>query len=327
METDYPGCQSLITRSFHLREISAATIKIILASITNATWKQYNSSLKRWWIYCKYNSLNPLSGDVNTLLKFFTCEFDKGASYGTLNTVRSALSFLLSPELIADSKIRRFFKGVYMLRPCAPRYDFTWDPEIVLKHLNSIDSQKTSLDILTKKLAVLLALATAHRAQTLSLIDVRNIIFGPDSIEIKIPDRIKTSRRNTFQPILVLKFFSQKPNICVAKNLQIYLERTQSIRPNSCQRLFLTLKRPYRESTAQTLCRWIKDMLTKCGIDTTIFSAHSTRHASSSAAFRKGVSLDVIKRTAGWSNSSSTFAKFYNRPIRTSNNFECSVLD
>lgn len=54
------------------------------------------------------------------------------------------------------------------------------------------------------------------------------------------------------------------------------------------------------------------------GIDTEVFSAHSTRHASTSAAHRRGISLDLIKRCAGWSGNSLVFSKFYDRPL-TSN--------
>ncbi|KAH9635903.1 hypothetical protein HF086_002463 [Spodoptera exigua] len=55
--------------------------------------------------------------------------------------------------------------------------------------------------------------------------------------------------------------------------------------------------------------------LNEAGIDTSVFTAHSTRHASTSAASRAGLGIDLIRRTAGWSGTSSTFAKFYNRPI------------
>ena len=56
-------------------------------------------------------------------------------------------------------------------------------------------------------------------------------------------------------------------------------------------------------------------MLKESGVDTSIFSAHSTRHASTSKVNNKGVSVDVIKKTAGWSEKSRVFAEFYNQTI------------
>ena len=70
-------------------------------------------------------------------------------------------------------------------------------------------------------------------------------------------------------------------------------------------------------------------MLQECGIDTHEFTAHSTRHAATSAAFKKVVSVDVIRSTAGWTNESKVFAKFYNTPIcsSTQGDFGISILD
>lgn len=63
------------------------------------------------------------------------------------------------------------------------------------------------------------------------------------------------------------------------------------------------------------------------GLNTEVFGSHSVRHASTSAANRLGVSIDTIKKTAGWSGSSSTFLRFYNREavIDTSDSFARSL--
>ena len=61
------------------------------------------------------------------------------------------------------------------------------------------------------------------------------------------------------------------------------------------------------------------------GIDTTVFKPHSMRAAATSAAKAANVPLQEIMNTAGW-HSNSTFAKFYDRPIRSDNNFAEAVL-
>ena len=62
-------------------------------------------------------------------------------------------------------------------------------------------------------------------------------------------------------------------------------------------------------------------------VDTSVFTAHSTRHASTSAAKRRGVDLDLIRKTAGWTKNSQTFARFYNREIVSDNRqFALSIL-
>lgn len=308
--------------------ILESSIEIIIASITSSTLKQYNSAIKSWWEYCSKLGLNVLNYDVLTILNFLTEIYNRGVSYGTLNSVRSALAFLLSPRLALEPQIKRFFKGVYNLRPSCPRYDYTWDPAVVLNYVQQWDNYTITLNNLAKKLAVLLALATAHRLQTLSLIDIRNIRTLPEdhTIEIKIPDRIKTSGKNACQPTLVLPVLKEKPQICVATILRVYLERSTDCRPKDCHSLFITSKKPFKAATSQTLSKWIKSVLSLSGIDTNHFTAYSTRHASTSAAFRKGVSLAVIRKTAGWSKTSKTFGTFYNKPLVERSSFIKTVF-
>ena len=64
-----------------------------------------------------------------------------------------------------------------------------------------------------------------------------------------------------------------------------------------------------------TIARCAKTVLAKVGIDTTIFSAHSTHAASVSAAKNKGAPLDTIMSTAGWSNA-GTFQTYYDKPVQ-----------
>ena len=65
-------------------------------------------------------------------------------------------------------------------------------------------------------------------------------------------------------------------------------------------------------------------MLGQAGIDTELFSTHSTRCASTSKAITS-VSSDVILVTAGWTEE-STFRKFY-KPVALTNQMSLSVLE
>lgn len=92
------------------------------------------------------------------------------------------------------------------MRPPMPRYENTY-PNIVLTYIKTLNNDEISLERLTQKLAVLLALATGQRIQTLSLIHLNNIYVYSEKVEIKISNRIKTSSINKPQPFLVLPFF------------------------------------------------------------------------------------------------------------------------
>lgn len=312
METAFPGGRSIIREALQLRGTPPEATELSLASISDSSWKQYESPLHKWWKFCITNQLDVFSQNFTHILSFLTEQFNEGASQGTINCYRSALSLLLGPEVGSDPGIKRFCKGVGNKRPSKPKYNDTWNPKVVLDHLEEWPANDSlGLKQLTLKLVILLALTTGQRMQTLSLIDIRNIKENDDHIKIKIPERIKTSGRNKKQPTLTLPFFTQNRKLCVATTLQDYLKVTKNLRSDT-EHLLISFQRPHGEVTAQTISRWIKEILQKCDIDTDTFSAYSTRHASTSAAKRSGVNIDTIKQTAGWTKESKVFAEFYN---------------
>lgn len=271
--------------------------------------------MKKWWNFRKENDKNLYTAEISELIEFLTKEFNQGGTYGTLNTTRSALSLILGPEIADDFRVKRFFKGISNIRPALPKYDVTWDPQIILNYFsNKPENNLLSLEDLSKKLITLLSITTGHRMQTYGFIEIENIEKTAKNILIKIPKKIKTSKRNGYQPVLNLPYFKENPKICVASTLETYLKSTKEIR-GSEKTLFISFKKPYKAVGKQTLSRWVKCILSESGINTDIFSAHSTRHAASSAAKRNGVSLDVIRKAAGWTEKSKTFAKFYDREI------------
>ena len=244
-------------------------------------------------------------------------------AYGTLNTARSAINLVSSKE-IADSHMNRFFKGVYRLKSSRPRYSKTRDVTPVIdKVAGWFPLESLNLQKLSEKLIILFALGTGHRMQTFSLIDIDFIKFSDKGAEIRVDALIKTSKVGTCQPCLILPFFNDKPEFCLARTLEYYLQVTEKQR--NTKKLFLATKKPHREVGSQTLSRWTKSVLSQCGISKD-FTAHSVRHASTSTALKNGLDLASIRSTVGWSKTSSVFARFYNRPIVSSNESFCNAV-
>ncbi|XP_046746413.1 uncharacterized protein LOC124411363 [Diprion similis] len=132
LEKNYPGCRTVIRRSFAMRGIPAESMEIMIASLRDSSLKQYNSALKKWWNFCVERDTNPFRTSVVDVLVLLTKEYNNGASRGSLNCLRSAIALITGPEIGQDSRIRRLFKGVSELRPSKPKYEQTWDPRIVL---------------------------------------------------------------------------------------------------------------------------------------------------------------------------------------------------
>lgn len=300
------------------RGVPPSSITIMLSSLSDNSMKQYEVCLKKWYQFCVSNQIDVLAASVPMVLYFLTCLFESGAQYSTLNSTRSALSLILGPHVGNDPRIKRFFKGVFRLRPPLPKYNITWNVSLVLDLLATwAPNEDLNLEKISRKLATLLALVTAHRLQTLSKINIKNIEQLTDRVIIKIPDLIKTSHLGSMQPVLTLPYFQEKPEICPVLTLKAYLNNTKSLRGHS-DYLFIGLKQPHKTVSSQTLGRWIKTTLSECGIDSGTFSAHSTRHAATSKAHQLGVNIDLIRKTAGWIGSSNVFGRFYNRTIENS---------
>lgn len=226
--------------------------------------------------------------------------------------------------------VKRYIKGISKLRSPRPKYNITWDPQVLLNHLENIyPNEDVSLELSSKKLISLLAIITAHRFQTLSLIKVENIIFTANGdVKIFIPDNIKTSAPGRFQPCLQFSNFLENPKVCVATTLMAYIEKTAELRQeNNGEYLFLTYNKPHHRASSQTLSRWVKETLHQSGVNTSIFTAYSIRHTSTFYVYKSGVSINVIRNTAGWSPSSQTFCRFYNKEIISSTNeFAYAIL-
>ena len=61
--------------------------------------------------------------------------------------------------------------------------------------------------------------------------------------------------------------------------------------------LFITQVRPFKPASKDTIARWIRETLSKAGIDTSVFSPNSARSAASSTAKKGRVPIDTILKT------------------------------
>jgi len=273
------------------------------------------------------NSYPVWTPDIRHCLCFLTDLYNCNLSYSTLNTARSALSSMLEKidgisigehKLVVD-----FMKGVSRLRPAVPRYTVTWNPDKVLNLLKSWQANLCDVKQLTLKLVALLALTTGQRVQTLSRIKLSNIVWD-SNVQIVITDILKTTTVVKSNPVLLLPPYHDK-ELCPVSCLKQYVTRTKETR-NEIDELFLSLSKPFKAVTSQTISRWLVIVLKLAGINVDKFHAHSFRHASTSKASRAGVNVDTIMKRVGWTPGSKMFAKVYNRPISEEDKFANAVL-
>ena len=106
--------------------------------------------------------------------------------------------------------------------------------------------------------------------------------------------------------------------------LKACLHRTETIRDDE-QQFFISFVQQHKSASRDTISRWARIVLQKSGIDTKIFTSHSTRAASASKAKQKNVPLNQILSQVGWSTA-HTFRKFYDKPIVSSYDSTASAI-
>lgn len=212
--------------------------------------------------------------------------------------------------------VMALMRGAYNSNPPKPKYSSTWDVETVINYISTL-SDEDLLDPMTisSKTAVLLALATFMRVSELASLDLKSINLSPSGVSFALTKVRKSQRSGPLPSFTIKRLPDHSAPVCPVRALEAYLSFTSGRRNGAnSERVFIGSVRPFGHVTGSTVGRWIKVILSKAGVDTATFSAHSTRGAGSSAAATRGVPIDSVLKSAGWT-SESTFSAFYRREV------------
>ena len=174
-------------------------------------------------------------------------------------------------------------------RPSLPRYTTrTWNVQTVLNYLECLgENQSLLLKMLSWKLAMLLALTRPSRSADL---DLTRRVHKPDGVCFYPNVLAKQSRQGSQIAHFFFPSLPGNATLCPVATLKAYEDRTKPIRGDET-RLLISFINPYKAVTSSSVACWLKAVLGAAGIDTAIFSAHSTRGASSSAAANVGMTF------------------------------------
>ena len=140
---------------------------------------------------------------------------ERGLSNTTINIARSAILVITHSEdkntIGCHPLVSRFIKGIYKGSPPTPRYLSTWNVQLVLTNLASINP----LDKLhLKMLVMLIAPVSAQGGQSLHILDI-----GPgcmkkvhDGHKVLLTAHIKQSRPGCKTPTVVLRAYPANPS-------------------------------------------------------------------------------------------------------------------
>ena len=200
-----------------------------------------------------------------------------------------------------------------------PRYEVTWDVDMVLTYIVSLgDNNTIALKHLTWKMNMLLALACAGRSSDIHALDTRFMKLDLDKVTFSLAELTKARRKGKPPLKVEISAFVDDKKLCVVNTLQDYLDRTKNFRARSDKyvrhQLLLSFVEPHKPVVSCTIAGWLLKLMAEAGINTDEFKAHSTRGAATSKAAAKGLSCKEILNMAKWKKK-STFVKHYRKEI------------
>ena len=296
-----------------------------MASWSENTKRQYNSSLKAWHLFSRSEKINLVPSELS-LCNFLAHLQGKGLSYSTIASHRASVGGFFDNftkgNLSSSNIVTRFMKGLFRRNPPKPKYSSTWEVAKVLDYITTLGPNATlSLRDLTLKLVFLLAICSPRRVSEIRAFSLDSLQRESDRWTFFLNYRNKNRSSGPAHRAQYESFLSN-PILCPVQCLVDYIRATADNRTS--QSLLLSYK-TFKPVTTATIGRWVKLVLQLAGIEGH-FSAHSTRSASTSSAFKAGASLSDILQAACWSKKGSTFEKFYHKDIVPPTTFQSHVL-
>ena len=226
------GDMSIVRGYYQAQGLHDDTVSLIMKSWRAGTKAQYTVYLKEFCLYFKEKG-DPFQPTLENGIKFLTALFNRGFTYNQIAMARSALSAVIdmkSPCGLTFGKhltVKRLMKGIFETNPIFPKYSLIWDVNKLFTLFRNLDApDKLSMDILGKKLAILIAiLAGGQRSQTLHKINIADIRILHDQCVIPIYDKIKQTKPGKHMKPMEFRVYLREPKLCIVENLKEYLKR------------------------------------------------------------------------------------------------------
>ena len=326
---------AVVYRHFSAKGFSEETRKLLALSWRKGTRKDYTAKFKQFSMWCTERKVDPFLASLNDCADFLTSLFQRGLKYRTINGYRSMLSSFLPPidncPIGQHSYIIRLLKGVFNERPPVKRLIPNWDLSFILGCLKEDPFEPlkdASVKHLTRKTCFLVAITTFRRCSDLQSLQItdNDMNIGERGITFVRTGLSKQDRPNHESNHIFVPVFSQDKYLDPRRCLLRYIKKTKKLRKKDSQnvsKLFLATRKPHQAVTAQTISKWIVNLIKMCyklnkkSLKDRKIQGHSTRSVGPSWALFKGASLKHIMESADWS-SESIFIKHYLKPVNTS---------
>ena len=249
----------------------------LASSWRNKTKSTYESLFKRWDSWCQERNQDHIRGPIADIMNFLAGLFEQGYQYRSVNSYRSAISSVHEKvdgeEVGKHPLVSRMIKGIFNERPPLPKYDSVWNVEAVLRWFKEQGpTDSLSLQDLTIKTTMLLALTCPSRGADLAELDLNHRSFLPEGVLFTPVHLSKQSRPSHNRVKFFFPAFKDDKNLCPVETLKVNERKTFTFRNSSGRNhLLRSFIGKHGLVTSSTVARWIKTCLHKAGIDTSNF--------------------------------------------------------
>ena len=323
-------CMAIVNQSFQNKGFSDDTRKLMVASWRSGTRRDYSVKFKKFNSWCTERKIDPHAATLTNCADFLSSLFQVGLKYRTISGYRSMLSVML-PQINGypvgqHPDIIRLLKGVFNSRPPVKQLVPEWDLKKILELLSNPPFEpmnKISLKCLTWKTIFLTAISTFRRCSDLQALrcDAGFMNILPEGVIFIREGLSKQDRPSHNCKKIFVPCFKKNRKLDPKRAVEIYVKRTSEFRSSSememIRQLFLTINKPHKAASRQTIASWIVSLIKLAYSDSESeinVRAHSTRAIGPSWALFKGASLSDILDAADWS-SDATFKSYYYREM------------
>jgi hypothetical protein len=123
--TPSSGRLSCLVQRYETEGFSKDVANQLVAATRSSTSKTYESSWRRWCIWCAPRKVNPLSAALENILSFLAECYKEGLHYRSINVLRSALSsihpMIDNHRIGQHAYVINLLRGILNNRPPKPR--------------------------------------------------------------------------------------------------------------------------------------------------------------------------------------------------------------
>ena len=176
--------------------------------------------------FCKNFNVAPIDCSPNIVVKYIRKLVGDGANYQTINFQKSAISkFHVGFQGLSVGMhplVKQALKAAFRLKPPLPKYQITFDIEILFKYLKSLPPNEClSFKQLSYKTLILTIYATLSRVSSVARLGPTLDVYR-DHVVLFLCHLEKQSRPGNVRGFLTIPKFTEDPQLCPAEALQEY---------------------------------------------------------------------------------------------------------